>query len=163
MAKAKAKTSPDNKLVLDETDHQIIEMLQIDGRMSIRDIADKIDSTPAIVRKRMQRMTDANAMKVVAVTDFKAAGYELMLAIGVEVEHRSAEEVGLDLAKFDEVFSVNMTTGVHDLDILVAARNFQELSFFVHDKFTQIEGIAKLTPAITVDVLRYESGWVGQL
>lgn len=163
MAKKNNNTEQDKEIVLDDTDHRIIEMLQIDGRMSIRDIAEKIDSTPAIVRNRMQRMTEANAMKVVAVTDFKAAGYELMLAIGVEVEHRSAEQVGLDLAKLDEVFSVNMTTGVHDLDILVAARNFNELTFFVHDKFPQIEGIAKLTPAITVDVLRYESGWVGKL
>lgn len=163
MAKTKTNTQRDSEIVLDDIDHQIIEMLQIDGRMSIRDIADKIQSTPAIVRNRMQRMTDADAMRVVAVTDFKAAGYELMLAIGVEVEHRSAELVGLDLAKFDEVFSVNMTTGVHDLDILVAARNFDELAFFVHDKFPQIEGVAKLTPAITVDVLRYESGWVGKL
>jgi DNA-binding Lrp family transcriptional regulator len=163
VAKIKGNNLDDEVIVLDPTDHQIIEMLQIDGRMSIRDIADKIESTPAIVRKRMQRMTDADVMRVVAVTDFKAAGYELMLAIGVEVENRSAEEVGLDLAKFDEVFSVNMTTGVHDLDILVAARNFSELAFFVHDKFPSIDGIAKLTPAITVDVLRYESGWVGKL
>lgn len=163
MAKTKASGSHDNEIVLDDTDHKIIEMLQIDGRMSIRDIADKIASTPAIVRNRIQRMTDADAMRVVAVTDFKAAGYELMLAIGVEVEHRSAELVGLDLAKFDEVFSVNMTTGVHDLDILVAARDFEELSYFVHHKFPQVEGVAKLMPAITVDVLRYESGWVGKL
>lgn len=163
MTKIKEPSKSENEIVLDDTDHKIIDMLQIDGRMSIRDIADKIGSTPAIVRNRMQRMTDADAMRVVAVTDFKAAGYELMLAIGVEVENRSAELVGLDLAKLDEVFSVNMTTGVHDLDILVAARNFNELSFFVHEKFPQIEGIAKLTPAITVDVLKYESGWVAKL
>ena len=148
---------------LDEIDHKIIEMLQIDGRMSIRDIADNIGSNSSIVRKRMQRMSDADVMRVVAVTDFKAAGYELMLAIGIEVENRSAEEVGLELAQLEEVFSVNMTTGSNDLDILLAARDFEELSFFMHEKFPKIEGIAKLVPAITVDVLRYESGWVGQL
>lgn len=150
-------------ITLDELDHKIIEMLQVDGRMSIRDIANSIGSTSSIVRKRMQRMTDAEVMKVVAVTDFKAAGYELMLAIGIEVENRSAEEVGLELAKLDEVFSVNMTTGSNDLDILLAARDFDELSFFMHEKFPKIEGISKLVPAITVDVFRYESGWVGQL
>ena len=148
---------------LDEIDHKIIEMLQIDGRMSIRDIADNIGSNSSIVRKRMQRMSDADVMRVVAVTDFKAAGYELMLAIGIEVENRSAEEVGLELAQLEEVFSVNMTTGSNDLDILLAARDFEELSFFMHEKFPKIEGITKLVPAITVDVLRYESGWVGQL
>lgn len=160
--KSKAKSS-DEVIKLDTLDHQIIEMLQLDGRMSIRDIAENVDSTSSIVRKRMQRMTDADVMRVVAVTDFKAAGYELMLAIGIEVENRSAEEVGLELAELEEVFSVNMTTGVHDLDILVAARNFNDLSMFIHSKFPAIRGIARLTPAVTVDVLRYESGWVGQL
>ncbi|MFS1525758.1 Lrp/AsnC family transcriptional regulator [Microbulbifer sp. 2304DJ12-6] len=157
------KNEADKDIVLDEVDHRIIEMLQIDGRMSIRDIADKIGYTSSIVRKRIQRMTDADVMRVVAVTDFKAAGYELMLAIGIEVENRSAEDVGMELAELDEVFSVNMTTGLHDLDIMVAARDFEELSYFLHDKFQNIEGIAKLTPAITVDVFRYESGWVGEL
>lgn len=153
----------DEVISLDGVDHKIIEMLQIDGRMSIRDIAQNIGSTSSIVRKRIQRLSDADVMRVVAVTDFKAAGYDLMLAIGIEVENRSAEEVGLELAELDEVFSVNMTTGVHDLDILVAARDFSELSFFMHNKFPKIRGIAKLTPAIAVDVLRYESGWVRQL
>ncbi|MDP5209255.1 MULTISPECIES: Lrp/AsnC family transcriptional regulator [unclassified Microbulbifer] len=153
----------DKDVVLDDVDHRIIEMLQIDGRMSIRDIANKIGYTSSIVRKRIQRMTDADVMRVVAVTDFKAAGYELMLAIGIEVENRSAEDVGMELAELDEVFSVNMTTGIHDLDIMVAARDFEELSYFLHEKFQSIEGIAKLTPAITVDVFRYESGWVGKL
>lgn len=163
MADNKVKKTDDEVISLDDVDHKIIEMLQIDGRMSIRDIAQNIGSTSSIVRKRIQRLSDADVMRVVAVTDFKAAGFELMLAIGIEVENRSAEEVGLELAELDEVFSVNMTTGVHDLDILVAARDFAELSFFMHNKFPKIRGIAKLTPAITVDVLRYESGWVGQL
>ena len=163
MSETKGKKSTDEVISLDDVDHKIIEMLQIDGRMSIRDIAQNIGSTSSIVRKRIQRLSDADVMRVVAVTDFKAAGFELMLAIGIEVENRSAEEVGLELAELDEVFSVNMTTGVHDLDILVAARDFAELSFFMHNKFPKIRGIAKLTPAITVDVLRYESGWVGQL
>ena len=163
MSDKNTKSPIDEVISLDDVDHKIIEMLQIDGRMSIRDIAQNIGSTSSIVRKRIQRLSDADVMRVVAVTDFKAAGYELMLAIGIEVENRSAEEVGLELAELDEVFSVNMTTGVHDLDILVAARDFNELSFFMHNKFPKIRGIAKLTPAITVDVLRYESGWVGQL
>ena len=86
-----------------------------------------------------------------------------MLAIGIEVENRRPEEVGLELAELPEVFSVNMTTGVHDLDILVAARDFSELSHFLHEELPNISGIAKLAPGITVDVLRYESGWVAKL
>ena len=94
MSETKGKKSTDEVISLDDVDHKIIEMLQIDGRMSIRDIAQNIGSTSSIVRKRIQRLSDADVMRVVAVTDFKAAGFELMLAIGIELENRSAEDVG---------------------------------------------------------------------
>jgi len=148
---------------LDELDHQVIKILQEDGRVSIQDIAKELDSTSSTIRKRIRRMEDANVMRVVAVTDFGAAGYEMLLAIGIEVENRKPEDVGKDLAKLPEVFSVNLTTGVHDLDILVAARDFTELSRFMHDDLPSIDGIGKLAPGLTVDVLRYESGWVTKL
>ncbi len=163
MTNNKQSAKTDEPIQLDEIDYRIIELLQIDGRMSIQDIAKSTSSTSSTVRKRIQRMNDANIMRVVAVTDFSAAGYELMLAIGIEVENRRPEEVGLELAELPEVFSVNMTTGVHDLDILVAARDFSELSHFLHEELPNISGIAKLAPGITVDVLRYESGWVAKL
>jgi len=113
---------------LDELDREVITILQKDGRASIQDIAQQLDSTSSTIRKRIRRMEDANLMRVVAVTDFSAAG-----------------------------------TGVHDLDILVAAKDFEELSRFMHDELPGIKGIGRLTPGLTVDVLRYESGWVTQL
>lgn len=157
-------TNTDNEIIeLDDLDRQVIEILQDDGRASIQDIAQQLDSTSSTIRKRIRRMEDANVMRVVAVTDFSAAGYEMLLAIGIVVENRKPEDVGNDLAKLPEVFSVNLTTGVHDLDILVAAKDFEELSRFMHDELPGIKGIGKLTPGLTVDVLRYESGWVTRL
>jgi len=145
---------------VDDLDRQIIGLLQEDGRMSIQDIAKALSSTSSTVRKRIRRLEDANIMRVVAVTDFSAAGYELLIAVGIQVENRRPEDVGHELAKLPEVFSVNLVTGVSELDILVAARDFAELSHFLHDKLPKIAGISKLAPGLTVDVLRYESGWV---
>ena len=108
-----------------ETDHidrKIIELLQLDGRMSIQEIASQVDITSSAVRKRIQRLEDANMMRIVAVTDFNAAGFDLLLAIAIEVENRPSEEVANELAELPQVFSVNLTTGVHDLDILVGVK-----------------------------------------
>lgn len=147
-------------LDVDDLDREIIGLLQDDGRMSIQDIAKALSSTSSTVRKRIRRLEEANIMRVVAVTDFSAAGYELLIAVGIQVENRRPEDVGLELADLPEVFSVNLVTGISELDILVAARDFAELSHFLHDKLPKISGIAKLAPGLTVDVLRYESGWV---
>ena len=130
----------------DELDLKIIALLQKDGRMSTQDIAASLDSTSSTIRKRIRKLEETGTMRVVAVTDFTAAGYDLLLAIGIEVESRDAEAVGIDLAELPEVFAVNLTTGSFDLEILVGARSFSELAIFLHEEVAQIQGIGRLSP-----------------
>lgn len=147
----------------DELDLKIVALLQEDGRMSTQDIASALDSTSSTIRKRIRRLEETGTMRVVAVTDFAAAGYDVLLAIGIEVESRSAEAVGLDLAALPEVFSVNLTTGSHDIEILVGARSFDELATFLHEEVSHIDGIGRLSPGLTVEVYKYQSEVVPQL
>ncbi|MCY3796074.1 MAG: Lrp/AsnC family transcriptional regulator [Gammaproteobacteria bacterium] len=147
----------------DELDEGIIALLREDGRMSARDIATALDSSSSTVRKRIRSMEQADFMRVVAVTDFAAAGFDLLLAIGIEVENRNAEAVGRELAELPEVFSVNLTTGPNDLEILVAAQSFDQLATFLHEEVSQVDGIGRLTPALTVEVYKYQSEFVPQL
>jgi Lrp/AsnC family transcriptional regulator for asnA, asnC and gidA len=154
---------PSTEYIPDELDLKIIALLQEDGRMSTQDIAGALDSTSSTIRKRIRRLEETGTMRVVAVTDFAAAGYDVLLAIGIEVESRSAEAVGLDLAALPEVFSVNLTTGSHDIEILVGARSFDELATFLHEEVSHIDGIGRLSPGLTVEVYKYQSEVVPQL
>ena len=147
----------------DELDMKIIALLQADGRMSTQHIAKALDSTSSTIRKRIRRLEDTGTMRVVAVTDFVAAGYDVLLAIGIEVESRNAEDVGVDLAALLDVFSVNLTTGSNDIEILVGARSFDELETFLHEEVAQIEGIGRLSPGLMIEVYKYQSEMVPRL
>ena len=152
-----------NEYIPDDLDMKIIRLLQEDGRTSTQDIAKQLNSTSSTIRKRIRRLEDTGTMKVVAVTDFAAAGYDLLLAIGIEVDSRSAEDVGMDLAELPEVFSVNLTTGANDIELLVGARSFDELSVFLHKEVAGIEGIGRLCPGLTIEVYKYQSEMVPNL
>ena len=125
--------------------------------------AKAFNSTSSTIRKRIRRLEETGTMKVVAVTDFSAAGYDLLLAIGIEVESRSAEDVAMDLTALPEVFSVNLTTGANDIEILVGARSFDELSVFLHQDVAKIKGIGRLFPGLTIEVYKYQSEMVPSL
>ena len=157
------RDSPESSFEPDALDERIIALLRKDGRMPARDIAEAADASPATVRKRIRAMEEAGFMRVVAVRDFAAAGFDLLLAIGIQVEGRSAEAVGVEIAALPEVFAVNLTTGPNDLEILVAAQSFEQLAAFLHEEVSQIGGIGRLTPALTVDVHKYESEQVPRL
>ncbi len=145
---------------LDDTDQAIIELLRSDGRMSYRAIAGALDIAENTARSRVRRLEESNTLRIVAVTDIEAAGYEMLLAIGVQVEGRAPEKVARDMAAIDEVFSVNVVVGAQDIEILVVARDQAQLNALITDQLGRISGVRRLTPALALEILKNQPDWV---
>lgn len=141
---------------LDGLDSSIIQILRTNGRATNQEIAEKLSVTAATVSARIQKMEDARVMRVVAVTDFAAHGYNVIIALGVKVRGRSVHAVGRDLAQFPEVLSVNIMNGDHDIELLVALHDFSEIQTLLHDHIGGIEGVMHITSGIAVDIVKYE-------
>lgn len=149
-----------SQIALDDTDHRIIALLRGDGRLPFRSIARELGVTEATVRARVRRLEESRTMRVVAVTDIEAAGYGMLLAIGVQVESRSPEEVARDMAAIPEVFSVTVVVGAQDLEILVVAQDQAALDRLLHEQLAPMAGVRRLTPALAVNVLKNQPDWV---
>ena len=141
---------------LDELDLKIIAALKADGRATNQDIARGLKLAPATVSARIRRLEEVNAMRVVAVTDFAALGLDVLLAVGIEVQGRAAEDVAAELAKLPEVFAVHLVTGARDIEILVALRDFAQLQPFLLEDVAAVRGIRSLTAGIAVDIVKFE-------
>jgi DNA-binding Lrp family transcriptional regulator len=148
------------QIELDDTDHRIIALLRADGRLPYRSIARELGLTEATVRARVRRLEDSHTMRVVAVTDIEAAGYGMLLAIGLQVENRSPEEVARELAMIPEVFSVNVVVGAQDLEILMVAEDQDALHRLLQERIATMAGVRRLTPSLAVNVLKNQPDWV---
>lgn len=140
----------------DGTDSNIVEQLRRNGRANNQQVAEVLGLTATTVSTRIKRMEDANQLRVVAVSDFSAHGFNVLLRISVEVDGRPASEVAHELAALPEVFAAHIVTGRYDIDMLVALQDFDNLSHFLLDKLSNVRGIRSLTPAIVVDVMKYK-------
>ena len=149
-----------SQIELDETDHAIIALLRTDGRLPFRSIARELALTEATVRARVRRLEESRTMRVVAVTDIEAAGFGMLLAIGVQVENRSPEDVARELAGVPEVFSVNVVVGAQDIEILMVAEDQVALYRLLHERIATMPGVRRLTPALAVNVLKNQPDWV---
>jgi Lrp/AsnC family transcriptional regulator, leucine-responsive regulatory protein len=141
---------------LDDIDRHIIAALKADGRATNQKIARSLRISPATVGARIRRLENVNAMRVVAVTDFAALGYKVLLAVGIEVSGRPAEEVASELAALEEVFAVHLVTGARDIEILVALHELEELETFLLQDVGKIRGIRTLTAGIAANVIKYD-------
>lgn len=141
---------------LDELDLKIVEILRGNGRATNQEIADRLSVTAATVSARLRRMEEARVMRVVAVTDFAAHGYNVLIAVGIKVRGRAVASVAKDLARLPEVFSVNTMHGSHEIELLVALRDFSEINVFLLDHVAGISGVAALSPGIAAEIVKFE-------
>jgi len=139
-----------------ELDLKIIEILKQDGRTSNHKIADDLDVTTTVVATRIRRMEKAKAMKIVAVSDFSAYNYDVLLPIGVDVKGRRANDVAEDIAKLKEVASVQLVSGKHDIEILVTLPGLDHMGDFLLEKLSQIKGVRSLDPSFAVDIIKFD-------
>jgi Lrp/AsnC family transcriptional regulator for asnA, asnC and gidA len=133
-------------------------LLAEDGRRSNRDIARSTDIPEKQVAARIRRLLHADKMRIVAVVDVFAAGFEFMLTVGVEVSGRPAAEVAAQLAAFPEVLSVVLMSGEYDIEIVLVAQDQDALGRFVQDQLGRIAGIRRLAPSLRLEVFKFQSG-----
>jgi Lrp/AsnC family leucine-responsive transcriptional regulator len=141
---------------LDDIDRRIIAALKSDGRATNQRIARSLHISPATVGARIRRLENRNAMRVVAVTDFAALGYKVLLAIGIEVQGRPAQDVAQELAALPQVFAAHLVTGARAVEILVALHDLDELEPFLLRDLGKIRGIGTLAAGIAADVIKYD-------
>ena len=141
---------------IDDVDRAIVEQLRVNGRATNQQIANSLGLTAATVSARIRRMEEADKLRVVAVSDFSAHGYNVLMEVAIEVDGRPASEVATELAEFLEVFAAHLVTGRYDIDMLVVLRDIGDLSHLLLDKFSKVRGIRSMVPAIAVDVIKYK-------
>jgi len=71
---------------LDDVSKSIIAQLQQDGRRSYASIGKAVGLSEAAVRQRVQRLTEAGIMQIVAVTDPLQLGFGRQAMVGVHVD-----------------------------------------------------------------------------
>lgn len=141
---------------LDNLDANIIEILRTNGRATNQEIAERLSVTAATVSARLQKMEEARVMRVVAVTDFSAHGYNVIIALGVKVQGRDIHSVARELAQLPEVLSVNIMSGEHDIELLIALHDFGEVKDLLFRHIAGIKGVVHTTSGIAVDIVKFE-------
>jgi Lrp/AsnC family transcriptional regulator for asnA, asnC and gidA len=151
--------APAPPAALEPIDEKIIAALRQSGRIANRDLARLIDVNEATVRTRLRKLEANSAVRVVAMRDLTAMGFDAIAAVGVQVKGRSASEVGADLAKLDNVITVNVTIGMYDLEAQVVAADIGELDRLLTDVIAHIDGVERLFPGLSMKILKYNHEW----
>ncbi len=118
---------------LDDVAKQIIALLQRDGRMPYAAIGKEVGLSEAAVRQRVQRLTEAGVIDIVAVTDPIQLGFARQAMIGIRA-NGPLEPLADALAELPEVDYVVITAGSYDLMVEVVCASDDHLLELVSTK-----------------------------
>ena len=120
---------------LDEVSKLIIEQLQKDGRKSYAEIGKVVGLSEAAVRQRVQKLTEAGVLQIVAVTDPLKLGFSRQAMIGIRCVGNSA------IAKIPSVDYVVLTAGSFDIMAEVVCEDDDQLIELLNDKIRSLPGV----------------------
>ena len=125
---------------LDDVSKAIVEQLQTDGRRSYAEIGKAVGLSEAAVRQRVQKLTDAGVMQVVAVTDPMQLGFYRQAMIGIRASG-DTRILADKLAAIPAVDYVVLTAGSFDILAEVVCEDDDELIALLNSQIRSLEGV----------------------
>ncbi|MCS6828913.1 MAG: Lrp/AsnC family transcriptional regulator [Caldilinea sp.] len=147
------------KIALDAMDRAIIRALKNDGRLPFSTIAAQLHVSPGMIRQRVQRLVDAGVLQFVAVTHPLRTGYHTMALIGVKADGHRLREIANQIAAFEEVIYLAITSGTYNFLVEVTCVDNADLLRFLSEKLYSVEGVREAETFIYLDIVKEIYAW----
>ena len=156
--KAANRRNNERGTTLDDVSKAIIEELQQDGRRPYAAIGKAVGLSEAAVRQRVQRLSDAGVIQIVAVTDPLQVGMFRQALVAVNVQG-PIEPVADALAEIDEVAYVVVCAGRFDVLCEVVCEDDNALLELISHRVRTLPGVADTELLVYLSLRKQSYQW----
>jgi Lrp/AsnC family transcriptional regulator, regulator for asnA, asnC and gidA len=142
---------------VDEIDRQIIEQLQRDGRMPYTKLGVHVGLSEAAVRQRVQRLTDAGMVQIVAVSNPMVLGRRRIAMIGVRTEGDTVV-IADSISAISDTEYVVITAGSFDIMVEVVAADEAAL-LYITNQIRNVAGVRSTESFILLKIAKQTFNW----
>ena len=136
----------------DSMDKQLLILLGQDARQNSETLARQLNLSSATVRRKLRKLIQSGSLNIVGVVDPAKFGLPLTAIIALDVAHEKLKTATELLAKRPEITWISTTTGRFDIIARGRFASTHDLSNFLTDQLTDIEGVKNSETFICLDV-----------
>lgn len=146
---------------IDGIDHQIIEQLTDNGRLTSQHLARELGvSLPTCIR-RLTRLIDENVIEIKAIPNPSKIGYVSNAFMLLKIADNRLMQVSRALTSFHNIFFVMTLFNSYDIVIGVNASSSEDLHRFIKNEILSIDGIRADETIIRAEIKkRYYGGFL---
>lgn len=140
------------KFKLDDTDHQILDMLIDNTRTPFTDIAKKLEISAGTVHVRVKKMEEAGIITGSSLqVDYKKLGYSFIAYVGVFLFKTSQTQFVLErISEIPYVTVAHVTTGKFNIFCKIRAKDTAQAKDIIY-MIDDIEGVSRTETMISME------------
>ena len=143
---------------MDNIDKKLIMQLQEDGRKSYVEIVKQIEVSERTVRNRINKLLTGNAIRVAAIPNLKAFGFQFICIVAMQLQLGTLEETAKKLASYKNICLLVRITGRYDLIAIIAARTIEEYGEIMNKIFNECKSVLRTETFSNVHSYKGEIG-----
>lgn len=147
-------------LPFDELDYQIIQLLNQDARHSASEIARSVGARERTIRNRIDRLVELGALRLTAVVDPSAFGYQTSVDIFLQVDLEREAEIVDCLLHMPEICYLAYGQGTNEMSIEARFKSNAEMYDFLKRTLPAIPGLSVTSYALVPRILRNIDQWL---
>jgi Lrp/AsnC family transcriptional regulator for asnA, asnC and gidA len=130
-------------MIADETDREIIRILNQDGRITNNDMATQLKVSEGTVRNRIKKLSEAGLLKVAGLINPDDSPTKQLMLLGVNItSSKNLAKKASEISKLPTVESAYITAGRYDIMVEVWIDAKGGLIEFLSQTLAKVEGIA---------------------
>ena len=144
---------------LDQTDCEMIKLLQVDGRLSNTAMAKELNVSEATVRTRLNRLIEEEYIQIVAVSNPLKLGFDVVGILRINVDIKKIDDVTRELEKLRPVWFIVHATGKSDIYTEFIAESMEELNALIYDQIYKIDGVIRTETSLILKYVKRRYDW----
>jgi len=122
---------------LDDLNRDLLDILQLEGRLSYKELGERIGLTAPAVAERIRKLEESGVIKGYrAVVDYEAVGFPLLGIIRLKAPMR-ADGIDEKIAAIPNVIEASRVTGSESHVLRARLRSTRDLEALLHDVWEQ--------------------------
>jgi DNA-binding Lrp family transcriptional regulator len=143
---------------MDLKDQQIIRELQLNGRLTNNELADRVNLSPSPCLRRVRNLERSGVIAgYAALIDQSAYGLPITVFIRIKLEHHNKQAVQVfekHVGEIDEILDCYLMTGDSDYLLRVIVDSLEAYEAFIREKIHQIPSIASIATSFAYGTIK---------
>lgn len=146
---------------LDDIDYRIIAEIQVDGRITNHDLAERVGLSPSPCLRRVRMLEEGGVIKgYVGLVEPDALGLPVTAFVRIRLASQGDHHLAVfeeQISGFDEVMECYLMTGESDYQLRVVVPSLAGFEDFLRQKLTTIPGVSQVTSSFALRPVVYRT------